>query len=80
MVKDGKRLLTTQLYLAGEPMNEKDGVLKNIKDPVQKLSVIREFKPLSSGDNELVATGDRVMGSTPEDSERRGGPRPPAPK
>ena len=80
VVKDGKRLLTTQLYLAGEPMNEKDGVLKNIKDPVQKLSVIREFKPLSSGDNELVATWDIVMGSTPEDSERRGGPRPPAPK
>jgi len=80
VVKDGKHMLTTQLYIAGEPMNDKDGVLKGIKDPVQKLSVIREFKPASAGDKELVATWDIVMGTTPEDPERRGGPRPPAPR
>ena len=37
----GKRLLTTQLYFAGEPQNEKDGILKRIADEQQSLSVIR---------------------------------------
>ena len=80
VMKDGKRMLTTQLYLAGEPMNDKDGVLKGIKDEAQRLSVIREFKPQSAESKELVATWDIVMGTTPEDPERRrGGPPPGGP-
>ncbi len=67
----GKRLLTTQLYFAGEPQNEKDGILKRIADEQQRLSVIREFKPMTSGSQELVATWDIVVGMTPEDPEKR---------
>jgi protocatechuate 3,4-dioxygenase beta subunit len=77
VLQNGKRLLTTQLYFAGEPQNEKDGLLKRITDEQQRLSVIREFKPLTSGSQELVATWDIVVGMTPEDPEkRRGGPPP----
>lgn len=79
VVRGGKRMLTTQLYIAGEPMNERDGILNGIKDPVQKLSVIREFKPLSAESKELVATWDIVMGTTPEEPERRRGPGPGGP-
>jgi protocatechuate 3,4-dioxygenase beta subunit len=73
VVQNGKRMLTTQLYIAGEPQNDRDGILKGIRDETQRLSVIREFKPLSSGGSELFATWDIVIGSTPEDKER-GGP------
>lgn len=74
VMQNGKRMLTTQLYLAGEAQNERDGVLRNIRDEAQRLSVIREFKP---DQDMLVATWDIVIGLTPEDPEkRRGGPPP----
>ena len=77
VVQNGKRVLTTQLYLAGEPQNERDGILKSIRDDAQRLSVIREFKPLSGSDGELVATWDIVLGATPRDGG--GGPSGPPP-
>ena len=77
VVQGGKRMLTTQLYLAGEPQNEKDGILKRIADEQQRLSIICEFKPVTSGSQELVGTWDIVIGGTPEDPEtRRPGPPP----
>jgi protocatechuate 3,4-dioxygenase beta subunit len=79
VVKEGRRMLTTQLYLAGEPQNDKDGILRSIRDEAQRLSVIREFKPMSPGSTELVATWDIVIGGTPEDPERRRPGPPPGP-
>jgi len=78
-----KRLLTTQLFIAGEPQNERDGILNRMGDDAQRLSVIREFKPMTEGSDERFATWDVIVGKTPEDSERRGGPppkRPPPPR
>ncbi len=73
--RNGQRLLTTQLYFAGEPQNDSDGVLKRLRDEAQRLSVIREFKPATTGSKEQVATWDIVVGLTPEDPEpRRGAP------
>lgn len=72
-VKQGtKRMLTTQLFIAGEPQNERDGILRNMGTEAQRLSVIREFKPMSADSEELIATWDIVLGSTPEEPERRG--------
>ncbi len=71
VVKDGKRLLTTQLFIAGEPQNERDGILQRMGDAAQRLSVIREFKPEAGSGGDLVATWDIVIGGTPEDPERR---------
>lgn len=73
--KGGRRFLTTQLYIAGVPQNERDGVLRSMGTEEQRLSVIREFKPVSAGSPELVGTWDIVLGQTPEEPEqRRGGP------
>ena len=43
VVQNGKRVLTTQLYLAGEPQNERDGILKGIGDEAQRLSGIADL-------------------------------------
>ncbi|WP_345736121.1 intradiol ring-cleavage dioxygenase [Prosthecobacter algae] len=79
-VKQGdKRMLTTQLYIAGVPQNDRDGVLRSMGNEAQRLSVIREFKPKETGSAELLGTWDIVIGSTPEDPEQRrrpGGPPP----
>jgi protocatechuate 3,4-dioxygenase, beta subunit len=72
-----KRLLTTQLFIAGVEQNDRDGILQRMGTPEQVLSVIREFKPKSSDSEELVGTWDIVLGATPaEPDERRGGPPP----
>lgn len=65
----GREKWTTQLYVKGDPANEKDFVIRNIKDAAQRDSVIREFKPIpGSKAGELAVTFDIVMGFTPRDS------------
>lgn len=76
-----KRLLTTQLFIAGVEQNDGDGILQRIGTPEQKLSVIREFNPRSSGSEELLGTWDIVLGETPQEpDDRRGGARPEQPR
>jgi len=65
----GREKWTTQLYVKGDPANEKDFVIRNIKDAAQRESVIREFRPIpGSKAGELAVTFDIVMGFTPSDS------------
>jgi len=66
----GQRRFSTQLYFAGEAGNDKDMVLRGIRDEKQRASVIREFRPLE-GSPEQAATWDIVMGETPGDDDRR---------
>jgi protocatechuate 3,4-dioxygenase beta subunit len=67
--QDGKRLLTTQMYVAGHPGNERDGIYTSIRDPRQRESVTIEFAPLAkSTKKELEAKFDIVLGLTPEES------------
>ena len=71
-VKEGeKRLLTTQLYIAGVEQNDHDRILQRTGTPAQRLSVIREFKPVSPGSGELAGTWDIVLGETPEEPSGR---------
>jgi protocatechuate 3,4-dioxygenase beta subunit len=57
-------LLTTQCYVAGDPGNERDGVLRSIRDEAIRKSVIVDFA--ATGDTkELAATFDIVLGKTP---------------
>ena len=72
--QNDKSMLTTQLFIAGVPQNDRDGILRGMGTEQQRLSVIREFKPMSKDSQELVGTWDIVLGNTPEDPERRGGP------
>lgn len=67
--QNGKRLLTTQLYVRGEKGNERDGVLGRIRDEAQRESVLVEFKPLQGSKlGELTADFPIVIGTTPEDA------------
>jgi protocatechuate 3,4-dioxygenase beta subunit len=62
-----KDVLTTQCYIAGEPQNERDGVLRGIRDAKARQSVIVPFTPLpQSTVGELQARFDIVLGLTPE--------------
>ncbi len=64
----GREKFTTQCYVAGEPQNERDGLLRAIRDPKARASVIVPFDPLpGSRIGELAATFDVVLGFTPSD-------------
>ncbi|MEM9656973.1 MAG: protocatechuate 3,4-dioxygenase [Planctomycetota bacterium] len=78
--RNGRRVLTTQFYIKGEPLNARDFLYNGISEKKARESVTIEFKPLkSSAIGELVAQCDVVLGRTPEDdprAEARGlGPR-----
>lgn len=79
-----KSMLTTQLFIAGIPQNDRDGILRSMGTEQQRLSVIREFKPVSAESKELAATWDIVIGHTPEEPDQRGrgpgGPGGPPPR
>lgn len=58
---------TTQCYVKGEPLNERDGVFREITDPKQRAAVTVDFAPAKgSRAGELAAKFDIVMGFTPE--------------
>ena len=62
----GSEKWTTQCYVKGTPGNERDGVLRGIKNPKARESVIVDFAPLAgSKAGELAAKFDIVMGFTP---------------
>ncbi len=64
----GNEPWTTQLFIKGNPGNERDGVYRNIGDAAARDSVTMDFVPLkSSRVNELAARFDIVMGITAED-------------
>ncbi|MCA9215884.1 MAG: intradiol ring-cleavage dioxygenase [Planctomycetales bacterium] len=67
--RNGKRTLTTQLYIKGELGNEKDGIVQSIKDLKIRDSVMVDFKPLQgSKTGELTANFNIVLGVTPKDA------------
>ncbi len=62
----GQKRFSTQCYIAGERQNARDGLLRSIRDPKQRASVIVPFKPLpGSRIGELTAEFDIVLGHTP---------------
>jgi protocatechuate 3,4-dioxygenase, beta subunit len=64
--KGSAKLLTTQCYVKHEPLNEKDGVLRAVKDEQARQSLIVDFQPLpNSKIGELAARFDIVLGMTP---------------
>src|SRR6266699_2952545 len=59
----GRDKWTTQCYVKGEPQNERDGILRDIKDAKQLASVMVPFVPVQgSRVGELSANFDIVMG------------------
>ncbi len=68
MVKlKGREKFTTQCYIKGHPQNETDGVLRGIRDPKARASIIVDFAPIKeSRIGEVAARFDIVLGFTPE--------------
>jgi protocatechuate 3,4-dioxygenase beta subunit len=65
--RGGTELLTTQCYIQGHPQNERDGVLRGIRDPAARASLQIAFDPLPDAQaGELAATFDIVVGLTPK--------------
>lgn len=62
-----KEKFTTQCYIKGHPGNERDFVLKAIKEAKARESVIVDFTPIKAARlGELAARFDIVLGLTPE--------------
>lgn len=67
--KADRELLTTQCYIKGHPQNDRDGILRSIRDEKQRESVLVEFKPIEdSKTGELAARFDIVLGFTPPEA------------
>lgn len=63
----GRRDWTTQLFIKGDPGNERDGIYRNIGDRAARDSVTVDFLPVNgSRIGELAARFDIVPGVTPE--------------
>lgn len=63
----GRDKFTTQCYIEGEPQNDRDSVLRGIRDEKARKSVIVPFAPLAGSKlGELTAKFDVVLGFTPE--------------
>jgi protocatechuate 3,4-dioxygenase beta subunit len=63
----GRDKFTTQCYIKGEPGNERDMILRSIRDPKARESVIVDFAQIKgSRIGELSARFDIVLGFTPE--------------
>lgn len=73
----GRRDWTTQLFVKGDPHNERDGLFTAM-DAAQRETVTKEFARVESSKiGELAARFDIVMGLTAEDDDHgngRGGP------
>jgi len=62
----GMEAFTTQCYVEGEPLNERDGVLGRIADAAERRSVVVPFQAVQgSRTGELEARFDIVLGFTP---------------
>ena len=63
----GREKWTTECYVKGEPQNERDNILKKIKDPREREAVMVDFAAIKgSRIGELSARFDIVVGLTPE--------------
>ena len=63
----GEKKFTTQCYIKGEPRNQKDFILKRVKDQKARESLIIPFKKVNgSRTGEVAAKFDIVLGWTPE--------------
>ena len=63
----GQKKFTTQCYIKGEPRNQKDFILKRVKDLKARESLIVPFKKVNGANTgEVAAKFDIVLGWTPE--------------
>jgi protocatechuate 3,4-dioxygenase beta subunit len=69
IVRRGERkLLTTQMYIKGHPLNARDGIYRSLRDDAQRDNVTIAFDPIKDSKiGELAAEFNIVLGHTPAD-------------
>jgi protocatechuate 3,4-dioxygenase beta subunit len=68
--RNGRRLLTTQLAVAGHELNETDGVFRGIRDREALQTIMVEFESMEGSKlGELTANFDIVLGRTLEEAD-----------
>jgi len=61
----GQRRFITQMYVAGEPQNERDTVLLGVRDPAARARLIVPLQPAPDlGREALAAAFDIVLGDS----------------
>lgn len=66
--RNGHRVLTTQMLIAGEARNEGDSVFRRLQEPAQRATVLASFNPMpESTIGELTAKFDLILGVTPNE-------------
>jgi protocatechuate 3,4-dioxygenase beta subunit len=66
VLRGGRELLTTQLFINGHPQNRTDGIFREIRNPLDRELVLVDFVPVpGSRIQELNASFDIVVGATP---------------
>ena len=64
----GKRMLTSQMYIKGQSLNQKDSIFRSLGEGRDREALSVDFKPIpDSRIGELAASFDIVLGKTPED-------------
>ena len=59
--RPGFQRFVTQMYVAGEPLNERDGVLMGVRDPAARARLMVPLRPAGEPDT-LAGTFDIVLG------------------
>jgi protocatechuate 3,4-dioxygenase beta subunit len=68
--RNDERILTTQMMIRGHELNARDGVLRGIRNPRARETVLVDFRPIEDSKlGELRATFDIVCGITAEENE-----------
>jgi protocatechuate 3,4-dioxygenase beta subunit len=68
--KNGREVLTSQIFVAGAPGNARDGVFHSVSDPFERQLVQTDFTPIKESKiGELSAKFDVIVGRTPADPE-----------
>ncbi len=66
VLKNDRELLTTQLFINGHPNNNRDGIFRDLRNPLDRELVLVDFtRVANSRIGEYRATFDVVLGRTP---------------
>lgn len=67
--QNGHRTLTTQLFINGDSGNARDGLIRRIKDPIARETLMVDFKALPEAKTKTwQANFEIVLGHTPDDA------------